>query len=139
VFIKEIVPKTAVTLVARCCYNENYVTLPMDSRVELPCPSNQMLGAVEYAWQVGSSRNILRAGFQGVAGQLAEGSEEQFITEHYWGYTAQKDGPGVAAFYGPTFRTALEGSPCSAFVADGSAVTVFRGERLKLHEEVFVR
>lgn len=73
VFVKEIVPKPAVALVARWRYNENYVAHPMDSRVELPCPSTEMRGSVEYAWRVGADRYSLRAGICGEAVQPADG------------------------------------------------------------------
>src|SRR5256885_158268 len=39
VFIKEIVPRRLVTLVARSVYHENYVTLPMRHEVRLPTES----------------------------------------------------------------------------------------------------
>jgi hypothetical protein len=81
------------------------------------------------------------------------GSEEQFITEHYWGYTAQKGGScveyqvthpawkvwsGVSVIvegdmtqlYGPGLSAVLKNSPASAFLADGSEVIVSRGRRL---------
>ena len=33
VFIKEIIPKPAITVVARALYNENYVTMPTSHNV----------------------------------------------------------------------------------------------------------
>ena len=83
-----------------------------------------------------------------------ESSEEAFITEHDWGYTAQRDGStleyqvehprwnvwqasnaelvcDVATLYGSAFAPLLTGAPSSCFVADGSAVQVRRGARLK--------
>ena len=82
----------------------------------------------------------------------AVGSEEEFITEHYWGYAAQRDGGTVeyqvehprwnvwradhvrfdcdiARLYGPQFAPWLTRLPTSAFVADGSGVVVRRGRR----------
>ena len=84
---------------------------------------------------------------------MRPGSEEEFITEHYWGYTRQRDGSTVEyqvehprwrvwscvdarvdcdalTLYGEPFVDALAGRPTSAFVADGSEVTVRRGRRL---------
>jgi hypothetical protein len=81
------------------------------------------------------------------------GSGEEFITEHYWGYVRQRDGStmeykvehprwrvcaareatldaDVAALYGKNFAGALKKAPDSAFLADGSEVTVFKGVRL---------
>jgi hypothetical protein len=81
------------------------------------------------------------------------GSEEEFITEHYWGYTKQRDGStieyevehmpwrvwpvsnvkydcDVEAIYGADFVPFLR-EPASAFVADGSQVIVRRGQRIQ--------
>ena len=89
----------------------------------------------------------------GPAQPLVAGSEAEFITEHYWGYTRQRDGgtleyevahprwavwtadaarfEGAAdRLYGPDFARILAGPPQSAFVAVGSPVSVFRGRRL---------
>jgi hypothetical protein len=81
-------------------------------------------------------------------------SEEEFMAEHYWGYTRQRDGGtveyrvahprwsvwragkaqlegDVATFYGGAFGEALSRPPASAFLADGSPVTVFTPARLR--------
>jgi uncharacterized protein len=153
VFIKEIVPKTAIALVARWIYNENYVALPMRSRIQLPDAANNMQGAVEYGWGSKREPSSLSARFEGTPGVLQPGSEEEFITEHYWGYVVQRDGSAleyrvehpswrvwratesrfecdVERDYGKQYRAALEGRPSSAFVAEGSEIAVFRGEGL---------
>jgi uncharacterized protein len=153
VFIKEIVPSAAIALVARWVYNENYVALPMRSRVQHPDPSNGMRGELEYGWTIRSKPNIIRVECGGEPSYPAPGSEEEFITEHYWGYVVQRDGSaleyevrhpkwrvwratetrldcGVEACYGRQFCAALTGRPSSAFAADGSEIAVFRGERL---------
>jgi hypothetical protein len=36
----------------------------------------------------------------------------------------------VSRFYGPPFAETLREAPASAFLAEGSAVTVYRGRRL---------
>jgi hypothetical protein len=82
----------------------------------------------------------------------AEGSLENFIAEHYWGYSAQRDGGcleyrvnhpswrvwksrdatfvGEAeALYGRELAAVLKREPASAFLAEGSAITVFRGRQ----------
>jgi hypothetical protein len=84
---------------------------------------------------------------------MAPGSEEEFIFEHYWGYSRQRDGGtveyqvehppwrvwqaedatlecDVAALYGAEFVPALGAAARSAFVAEGSAVQVRRGVRI---------
>ena len=151
VFIKEIVPRAAIALAARAFYNEPYVALPMSSRIETELDS---LKAVEYGWRFRGTANRLTATARGEAETLCVGSEAEFITEHYWGYTAQRDGStleyqvehprwrvyavaqaqlhcDVRGLYGEQFCDSLRGAPSSAFLAEGSAVTVRRGDRLK--------
>ena len=153
VFVKEIVPKVAIAAVARWIYNENYVAHPMRSQVRLPDPSKGAGGSVEYGWTTPSSRNTLRAEFDGAPALPAAGSEEEFITEHYWGYVVQRDGSALEygvehppwrvwrasaarldcdaeGFYGREYAAALGRPPSSAFVAEGSPIAVFRGDRL---------
>jgi hypothetical protein len=44
----------------------------------------------EYQWQVGDRWCKLSAQTTGVPTHPEEGSLDQFITEHYWGYSAQR-------------------------------------------------
>ncbi|MFN7931518.1 MAG: DUF2071 domain-containing protein, partial [Blastocatellia bacterium] len=145
VFVKEIVPKFAIATVARVCYNENYEAMPMRHQITSE--------AVAYSWRRGREWNGLQAQISGEAQPWEAGSEEEFITEHYWGYAKQRDGGTVeyrvehppwrvwratgAAFecdikgiYGADFESCLRAAPTSAFVAVGSAVTVYQGVRL---------
>jgi len=149
VFIAEIVPKRAIALAARWFYNENYVRRPMAHRVLV----NGSKMEVEYAWETGNQMCKLQAQASGTATQASEGSLEQFITEHYWGYSRQKDGATVeyhvthdpwkvwngthakfsgnaSDIYGEQFSELLTKTPASAFIADGSPVNVFRGRSL---------
>lgn len=153
VFIKEIVPRRIIASVARVCYNENYVAMPMRHRIEMENGILRREGAVEYAWRYQGRWNALRATTTGVAASPAENSMEEFITEHYWGYTARRNGGcaeyrvehprwnvwrtkdaalecDTARLYGPEFVPALERRPDSAFVAEGSPVTVSAGVNL---------
>ena len=151
VFVKEIVPRAAIAWVARTLYNENYVALPMRHTVEnrpgdAPC-------SVEYGWRFGGRWSRVRIVTNGRPEIPPADSEATFITEHYWGYARQRDGGtveyrvehpqwrvsaatesffecDVAALYGAPFAAALSRPPVSAFLADGSAVTVRRGVRL---------
>ncbi|HXJ60952.1 MAG TPA: DUF2071 domain-containing protein [Verrucomicrobiae bacterium] len=148
VFIKEIVPKPAVALVARRAYNENYVALPMKHRLDTS-PAGALV-ALEYSWQYQNRWTTLHVDVAGEPFTPAAASLEEFITEHYWGYARQPDGGcleyevehprwrvwqtsaasldgEVRPLYGESFATALAGAPASAFVAEGSAVTVHHG------------
>jgi uncharacterized protein YqjF (DUF2071 family) len=151
VFIKEIVPKRAIAAVACTLYNENYVALPMRHTIKANDNSAQL--DIEYGWQLDRRWNCIRVKTIGEAQPIIAGSEEEFITEHYWGYAAQKDGGcveyqvehprwrvwqvgenkfecDVATLYGNPFVEALQVQPSSAFVADGSAVAVRWGVRI---------
>ncbi len=108
---------------------------------------------VAYRWRTGKCWSAINLETDGNSELPSEGSLEQFITEHYWGYAAQLDGGCVeyrvthpswrvwqvrqSAFegdgeklYGKDVAAVLCGKPESAFLAEGSAVTVMRGRRL---------
>lgn len=150
VFVKEIVPKLAVSWVANTIYHENYITLRMSHRVQIPGSATDRTGHIEYDWRSGSDAYQITANFSGLPQPFAAGSEEEFITEHYWGYTRRRDGTtaeyrvdhpawrvwptdsaafrgDATALYGPEFADALSEPPCSALVAEGSEVTVYQG------------
>jgi uncharacterized protein len=152
VFIRELVPRRAIAAVARWLYNEPYLRVPMDRTIAL---DQRRGGTAEYRWQHDGRRFAIGGAVTGPAQALVPGSEAEFITEHYWGYTRQRDGgtleyevahprwavwtADTASFagaaerlYGPDFARILSASPFSAFVAVGSAVSVFRGRRLDL-------
>ncbi|HEV8075822.1 MAG TPA: DUF2071 domain-containing protein [Candidatus Acidoferrum sp.] len=149
VFIAEIVPKRAIALTARWFYGENYIHRPMSHNV---LTKNSNLEA-EYSWRSGNEWCKLHARGSGTPSLPAQGSLEQFITEHYWGYSRQPDGGTVeyhvshipwkvwnaahAEFtgdtrdlYGDELSQLLTKAPASAFIADGSPVIVFKGSKL---------
>lgn len=150
VFIRELVPKRAVSIVARLLYNEPYLTVPMRHDVEL---DPERGGHARYSWDHGGGTFVLGADVVGPAVTLAQGSEAEFITEHYWGYTRQPNGSTLeyrvehppwrvwtardavftgpaAALYGNSFGSVLTAPPRSAFVSPGSEVAVYPGTRL---------
>ena len=149
VFVKEVVPLRAVTWVARTVYEENYVTHPMRHEIQegVDGPGD---ASARYAWSVdGDAHHV---GVRSVVApvQPREGSLDRFIAEHYWGYSSRRDGSTMeyrvehppwrvraaaeadlrvdaAGFYGEPFGEILRGEPASAFLAEGSAITVHRG------------
>ncbi len=150
VFIKELVPRTAIALVARKLYNENYVALPMSHYIE---KSRMEIKSASYFWQFDGNENYMKVTTRGSAQVLTEGSQQEFITEHYWGYTTQRDGStleyrvehprwrvwetqatelhcDVMKLYGEKFHASLSQLPSSAFLADGSDVKVYKGVKL---------
>jgi uncharacterized protein YqjF (DUF2071 family) len=144
VFVRELVPLPAVALLARLVYGENYSALPMRHRL-----SGDL---VAYEWRRRGRWECLELAPAGDWAPAEPGSEEEFITEHYWGYAAGRRGTveyrvahprwrvsralssrvdcDAGALYGARFAEALGGAPSSAFLADGSAVEVLPGRRL---------
>jgi uncharacterized protein YqjF (DUF2071 family) len=90
-FVRELVPRAAVAALARWTYNEPYLALPMDHQASLGGAEGQ----AEYRWRHGGRWQRLAASVSGPARPAAPGSAEEFITEHYWGYTGQRDGGTV--------------------------------------------
>lgn len=82
-FIKEIVPKWALTFIANTIYKEKYMTLPMKHSWSY----NEDLLSVSYQWRHQKIWNNFSVVAGDVQVEIAPGSIEEFITEHYWGYT----------------------------------------------------
>jgi hypothetical protein len=192
VFIRELVPRRAIALIARTCYGENYIALPMKHDIEhvaIPASGGQLLrpsddvagrnvrrsswatqpvdetgcppGAkrvdsnlkVEYSWRRGRKWESLKMRAGGEPQTIPVGSHAEFITEHHWGYTSLRNACGeyrvehprwkiwnasdfelnaeVATLYGQQFAETLSAPPRSAFIADGSPITVHRREVLQ--------
>ena len=150
VFIAEIVPRRAVAIAARLSYGENYFRLPMKHSVS----AGESEMAAAYRWQLNGQWCGLAAQARGIPAQPAEGSFEQFIAEHYWGYSARRNGSGLeyrvshapwaiwtntdakftgdaSALYGVELGRILERPPHSAFLAAGSPVIVYKGEEVR--------
>ena len=150
VFIRELVPRRAVPAVARWVYNEPYLTVPMGHAISVDADSG---GPAHYSWRFRGAPYALWAYVRGPAQPLTEGSEAEFVTEHHWGYTRQRDGgtleyrverppwhvwtraearfEGPAAdLYGDDFGSILAAPPRSVYVAVGSAVAVGFGRRV---------
>ena len=148
VFVRELVPRPAIALVARTFYGEQYFALPMKHHIEHV--DGRLI--VEYSWRRGRKWEWLRMSASGEPQSIPIGSHAEFITEHYWGYTCVRDGcseyrvehprwkiwnvasfelnADVAALYGEQFHATLSQPPRSAFVADGSPITVRKREIL---------
>jgi uncharacterized protein YqjF (DUF2071 family) len=143
-FVREIVPRHAIAAVARVFYGEPYLALPMKSDIAHRDGGVQ----VEYSWRRRKKWEALRMSAAGNPVSLTAGSHEEFITEHYWGYTKLREGcseyrvehprwkvwPASSAsleaeiddLYGGEFVEPLSESPFSQFIAEGSHVQVRR-------------
>jgi uncharacterized protein len=149
VFIKEIVPKIAITLVANTLYREKYVTLPM-SHFHKETENEINLG---YHWKFKGVWNKLEATTEKNSYPMIEGSKEQFIAEHYWGYSKYSETTtfeyGVEhpswqihkvksykiecdfeKLYGQQFAFLNENQADSVFMAKGSAVSILHKKNL---------
>jgi uncharacterized protein len=151
VFIRELVPRYAVAAIARFAFNENYSCVPMSHRIETRAGGAAV--EAEYSWVSGPDRFLMHIEAEGESFLPPEGSASQFITEHYWGYAKQPDGGcleyevqharwyvrnakravfsgNAVGLYGARIAQALTHRPDSAFLAEGSPVTVFKGRRI---------
>lgn len=150
VFVKEVVPSALVAGTARLLYNEPYEARPM--RHDFSSFSERAGGTLAYGVTIGLRDLIVSATTSGDLRHLAPHSIEEFILEHYWGYTRRPDGStseyrvshepwlywnvsttsvseSVAELYPANFRSFLNAPPHSAFVARGSQVSVYAYRR----------
>ncbi len=157
VFVKEIVPRRLIALVANTIYNENYIARPMRSAPQIAGPELTVGDTLSYAWQsrgrAGQHWNTLAARVAATSQPLQPGSLEEFIVEHYWGYVRARDGStreyrvahdpwrvapadnviwdcDLAATYDTPLAKYLAAPPTSTLIADGAAVQVFPGRRI---------
>jgi uncharacterized protein YqjF (DUF2071 family) len=150
VFIREMVPLPLVAAVAKLTYNEPYRTVPMEHTI---VDTDGELQCVEYLFGALPDRCRLTVHVDGSPREIERGSDEEFLSQRSWGYTRQRDGgtieyavdhprwrvwPNaryeligpVEEFYEQPFASILRGRCVSAFVADGSRVSVHMPERI---------
>jgi hypothetical protein len=149
VFVREIVGRRAVALVARWFYNERYVVLPVAHRAEVLDSAEGGKRRIEYRWRTGERVHVAWGETCGVPHLPEAGTLERYLTENYWGFGMSRRGEGrefrvahppwriwtgcpatldwdPSRLYPPPLAEALCVPPANVFVADGSAVTVFR-------------
>lgn len=148
VFIKEIVPRPALTFIANTLYNENYETMPTRHKwVE----GNDTL-TVKYAWKK-DKWNLIKVVADKDAVDIKPYSEEEFITEHFWGYTKvnlfttseyevahprwqiypvkeYEVNVDFENVYGRDFAFLKDSIPASVYLAEGSEILVKQGGKL---------
>ncbi len=143
VFIREIVPKHLLTFIANKLYKEHYVTMPMSHEWQLGIDDLM----VSYKWKkekwyschVHASNSLH---------EILPGSEEEFITEHYWGYSKISENKTLEyrvdhprwqvypiksysvevdfkSLYGEDFGFLNHQKPDSVLLAEGSKIQVF--------------
>lgn len=148
VFIREIVPRPMISLIANTVYKENYVT----RRMRYEWHIGQEALEVSYLWK---DKNWQKFSFRGHnrPEKINKGSEEEFITEHYWGYARYAHKitneyevvhpkwevyPMISydidvdfnSVYGNKFAFLDKQTPTSVFLAEGSEVEVLAGIKI---------
>lgn len=149
VFLQELVPRFAVSFIANTFYGESYVTRP--TRHTWAPRADDL--AVRYSWRWNGVWRSVEAIAASKDEPIAAGSVEEFITEHYWGYTRRSakrtSGYEVAhprwtvypvrrytadvdfaAQYGAEFGLLQGREPESVLLAEGSAIEVLGGVKL---------
>jgi uncharacterized protein len=143
VFVKEIVPKQAITIVANTLYNEHYQTLKMrHSRTE-----NETSKSFQYEWFKDAKWNSIAITTEKNAIPIEVNSEAEFITEHYFGYTNYNKDKSIEyavshprweqlkvfeskidvdfeSIYGKDFKFLQDLKPTSEFLALGSKIKI---------------
>ena len=152
VFIRELVPRAAIAWVARLRYNEPYRALRMRRRIAMAAEPGGSV-SVDYEWMAGGEWAGVHVTARGRPMPIAPDTEEEFIAHHLWGYTRQRDGSTIeyavaharwnvwqatsarldgdlSRVYPPELARAIARPPDSAFLADGSDVTVSFPQRI---------
>lgn len=83
VFISETVPYKLVAWLANKLYKEHYIAIPTKNEIEISNVSKN----VRYRWKINNEWNHLSVNATGESDQMMPGSIEEFIFEHYYGYT----------------------------------------------------
>ena len=162
VFIKEIVPKTMIALVANTLYKEHYISCKMNHSWE---EKDGMLN-INYSWENSGVRhcealrsnltqntNVISVKAENKKLEIPVGSGEEFITEHYYGYSKfdekitgkyKVEHPRWKVYpvleyniqcdfeknYGSDFSSLTAMKPNSIYLAEGSEI--------KVHGKVFI-
>jgi uncharacterized protein YqjF (DUF2071 family) len=137
VFIKEIVGKPAVSLIANAIYKENYETMRVaHSWIATPATMN-----VEYRWKKGDW-NAIRVSSEKTPVPIVSGSDEDFIANKYYGFTKTREyevqhahwemypvrshriDVDFGKLYGEEFAFLSTQKPASVYLVEGSYISV---------------
>jgi uncharacterized protein len=152
VFIKEIVPRFAITFVANSLYGEKYETMQMGH----VWVQDEKSLTIKYLWKK-NNWNSISVTASLTASALESGTEAEFITEHFWGYTRVKinvtseyevvhpswnlypvNGHEIQVnfeeIYGDHFAFLSRENPSSVFLAEGSEIEVKAGRKISIPE-----
>ncbi|MCY0969304.1 YqjF family protein [Chryseobacterium wangxinyae] len=141
VFIKEIVPKPALSFVANSVYRENYQTMRIKNKIQ----QNENDFMIRYSWKDKNWHSV-EITADNVALPMENDSEFEFITEHYFGYTKRSEKTSeyevchpkwdwyrvkdyqmnvdFEKLYGKDFKNLNQHKPISVMLAEGSEIKV---------------
>jgi uncharacterized protein YqjF (DUF2071 family) len=143
VFVRELVPRFWIAATAKIFYNEPYKAVAMRHKI---LHSEQHIEGT-YEWHYRDWHTLSFSTSEPLE-KLVPDSIEQFIAEHYWGYCMQRNKRVVeyrvehpawsvrkkvevslrwdpSTLYGDTFGAILNTPYQSAFIAEGSPVSVY--------------
>jgi len=150
VFIKEIVPKKAITFIANSWYQEHYETQKMKHEIV----ENEDTNTFIYKWKNDKKWNTIEIEAKKDLSEIKIDSEAEFITEHYFGYTKISEETtfeyevthprweqlkvlnyridiDFGKIYGDDFEFLQNRKPTSVFLAKGSQITVKNKRKLQ--------
>lgn len=144
VFISEIVPRRAITFVANTLYHEKYRTMKMKHHQYV----KDGVLHLGYQWKLNKNWYNVQVEAAEIPLVMAVHTLEEFITEHYWGYSKQKDNLTIqyevshprwlvqkvnkfeveidfAKLYGEIFGYLNNATPASVILTPGSTIAVY--------------
>lgn len=150
VFISEIVPRFLISTMANVLYNEHYACMSMKHEISL----NDQKLTVRYEWKNKQQWNKMEVEAGSAPNPIKGGSEEEFILEHYWGYSQYDKNTtieygveherwqvykvenwslncDVEGLYGKNFVPFLSKAPSSVYLAKGSDVIIRKPRFIK--------
>ncbi len=143
VFINETVPYKAVAWLANALYKEHYTTIPTRHHWDFTKEHKE----IKYEWLVNKKWNSIEISSKKEKKMMAQSSFENFIFEHYYGYTkynktttqeyqiahpswlineiiACKIDCDFENMYGKDFAVLDKTEPTAVFLAEGSAIEI---------------
>lgn len=143
VFINETVPYKPVAWLANKLYKEHYIAIPTKNSIQI----GSNLKQVRYDWKINKAWSHAAVEASMAKEVMPLGGIEEFIFEHYFGYTKISEGKSqeykinhprwlvnkvlnysincdFAAMYGKEFSYLKSQQPHSVILAEGSAVSV---------------
>jgi len=151
VFINETIPYRIVAWIANKLYKEHYTVVPTKHFIHQIGEKQQ----VKFDWLIDKKWNHILVETEVVSKEITANSLEEFIYEHYYGYTKVHEcateeyhlqhpswkvckmlnyniNCDFSAMYGPAFSVLNTTKPTAVFLAKGSSVSV-DWKRNKLH------